>query len=441
MADAHSTNDSIDEQEITPERFAVPDAINRVQSLGLIAAVVGLIATAIFALTGGDKALTQFFHAYLAAWLMWLGVTLGSLGLLMVQFVARGAWGVTIRRVLEASTKNIFLMALLFIPILYEALFGHHLFPWRHHDVLFATHEPDKHELIQKKSLYLDGGWFAVRFVIYFVILGALAYFINKWSARQDAEYRNDVRSRYYGDMLRNISGPGIVSFALVTTFASVDWVMSLDPEWYSTIFGILFIGAWALSAMAFTIIVIVFLSKHAPMNAVLTKTHFQDLGKLLLALTMLWTYFSVSQLLIIWSGNLPEEIPWFLRRMRGGWGGVSIALVVFQFAVPFTLLLTKITKRNSRLLLMIACLIFFMRMIDNAWLVMPQTFVNHEAGVNTQVPFTGLELVNALAAMIGIGGVWLFFWVRNLKKLPLLPLGDSLLHRALTHGRGHGHH
>lgn len=339
-------------QEVSAERFAAPVALNRLQTLALIVGVIGLGLSVVLALFGGAEALKQFFYSYLSAYILWVGVTLGSFGLLMVQFVARGAWGVTIRRILEASVKNLPLMFLLFIPILIDVFGFRTLFPWTHHDAPFVVNDAGRtNEILQKKSLYLDSGWFAVRFVLYFIIWGGIAWFIGRWSRLQDETFQNPARSNYYANMMRNISGPGIVIFALTVTFAATDWVMSLDPEWYSTIFGILFMGGWGLSALAFAVLMIVFLNNHQPMRGILTRTHFHDLGKLLLALVMLWSYFSVSQLLIIWSGNLPEEIPWFLRRMRGGWGTVSILLVACQFALPFLLLLSRRTKRDARFL------------------------------------------------------------------------------------------
>lgn len=422
-------------ERVREERFQVPSAVNRVQMIALVVGVVGLILAALSAVLGGAIGLKQFFHAYLTAFLFWTGVTLGSLALLMLQFVARGAWGVTIRRVLEASTKNIPLMFLLFVPILIDNFTTHFLYHWSHLDVPFALNEAGKHPIIQEKSLYLDSGWFVVRFILYFLIYGGLAFFIWRWSKRED-----ETGDIYYSNMMRNISGPGIVVFALTTTFASVDWVMSLDAEWYSTIFGILFLGAWGLSAMSFTIITMVFLSKYEPMRSILSKTLFQDLGKLLLAFVMLWAYFSVSQLLIIWSGNLPEEIPWYLRRMNGGWGAISIAIVLFHFALPFLLLLSRRTKRNTNMLVTIAIGIFIARFIDASWLVMPQLYVDYaQATPNIYVPFYGIELLVALATVIGVGGLWVWFFIFNLKKMPLLPLGDPFLERALTHG--HGHH
>jgi len=424
------------EDSQTPINFAPPlAALSRVQSIALIVGVVGIIAMLALSFLGGVFGLKQFFHAYLTAYIFWVGVTLGCLGWLMLQFVARGAWGVTIRRVLEAGTKTLPLMAILFVPVI---LGLHQLYHWVENDVLFVASGEGKPELIQLKGLYLDAGWFVVRFVILFVIWGGLAFFINRWSAAQDREPGNP----YYGNMMRNISGPGIVFFALTVTFASVDWVMSLDPEWFSTIFGILFVGGWALSGIAFVIITMILLSKHEPFNRFLTPMHFHDLGKLLLALTMLWTYFSISQLLIIWSGNLPEEIPWYLRRMRGGWGVISILIVLFHFAVPFLVLLARRTKRDTRLLLAVASLLLFMRTIDSSWLVMPQEFVNHSLGrANTYVDFSFLSLLTALAAIAAIGGVWVWYYIYNLKKMPLMPLGDPLLERALTHGHGGGHH
>jgi hypothetical protein len=214
-----------------------------------------------------------------------------------------------------------------------------------------------------------------------------------------------------------------------MVSFASFDWVMSLDPEWFSTIFGLLFVVNWVLSAFAFVITVMVVLSTRKPMLGIVAPAHFHDLGKLLLAFVMLWAYFSFSQYLIIWSGNIPEETKWYLHRLRGGWGYVGLLIVLLHFALPFVLLLSRDLKRNARALLWVALLVFAMRFIDLLWLIVPEF---HRG----QLRFGWMDFV----APIGIGGIWLWYFAWELNKRPLFPFNDPALEEAIERGKHEGH-
>jgi hypothetical protein len=250
-------------------------------------------------------------------------------------------------------------------------------------------------------------------------------YLLNKLSREQDRTADRKITPK-----LRKISGPGIVVFILTVTFASFDWVMSLDPEWFSTIFGLLFVAAWTLSAFSFVIVVMVLLRDRGALAGVLQPRHFHDLGKLMLAFVMLWAYFAFSQYLIIWSGNIPEETKWYLYRQRGGWGWVGILLVLLHFALPFLLLLSRDLKRRGRLLARVALMIFAMRFIDLFWIVVP-TFAENRGHFR----MSWMDI----AAPLGIGGLWLAFFLWQLKQRPLLPINDPHLEEALAHEHG-GH-
>lgn len=399
-----------------------PELGGRLQFFALVVGVIALVIAGVVALIIPD-ALHQFFHSYLMAYLFWTVLALGCLGLLMVQYVARGAWGVVIRRVLEAGTRTLPLMAVLFVPLIFGIPF---LYEWSHEEAVRES------EILQLKHGYLNTPLFLIRTAIYFAVWLLLTFLLNRWSDRQDetGDYR-------FGNLARNLSGPGIVAFALTLTFASVDWIMSLDPEWYSTIFGILYMVGSGLSAMAFVIIVMVLLSEREPFKPILTAMHFHDLGKLLLAFVMLFAYISLSQFLIIWMGNLPEEIPWYLRRMRGPWQYLSFALVMLHFAVPFLLLLSRNLKRRPRTLARVAALILVMRLVYEFWIIAPEV-VDRPRGVPHFTPFHFHFL--DLLLPIGIGGIWLAVFIWQLRRRPILPVHDSLLERALTHGHGHHH-
>jgi hypothetical protein len=405
------------EQRTFPPDYTPPPGLDK---FGVRAFITGLAALALAGVVAFATAdLRGFLFSYLAAYVFWTGVTVGCLALVMLQYVARGAWGVAIRRVGESGMRTLPLMAVLFIPILAGM---RRLFPW-------SRAEAAADEALRIKRAYLNAPGFAARGAAYFVIWALLVYFIYRWSGEQDRT--GDPRLT---DRARSLSGPGIVIFGLTVTFAATDWVMSLDPYWASSIFGILFMGGWGLSALTFMILALAALARFEPMRSVLTPQHFHDLGTLMFAMVMLYTYFAFSQFLIIWSGNLPEEIPWYLRRMTGGWQFVGIALLAFHFAVPFLLLLLRRVKRNARALGAIAAAMLLMRMVDTFYLVAPEAARSraHYAG-----HFPGLAETLLYAVLpVGIGGVWLAFFVRELRKRPLMPLRDPLLARALRHGR-----
>jgi len=386
---------------------ASPD-IRRVQQRVLIAGLVFTLLLIVGAFINRD----QFFHSYLIGFVFWIGVTLGALALLMLQHLTGGAWGLVIRRVLEAATRTIPLLLVLFIPI---ALGLSRLYPWMH------TQEMAKSPALMSKSEhYLNPAFFIERTVIYFAIWSLLAYLLNRWSLDQDRTAQPRFTRR-----MKMLSGPGLGLFVLTTTFASIDWVMSLDPEWSSTMFGLLFVASWALSAMAFVIATMSLLSSRAPMAGIVRASHFHDLGKLLLALVMLWSYFAFSQFLIIWSGNLPEETTWYLRRLRGGWGWIAIAVIVLHFALPFLLLLSRDLKRDARKLAMLAGFLLVMRLVDLFWMIEPEFNRAH----------FHLSWMDVLAPL-GIGGIWLAMFSWQLQQRPLVPLNDSQLESVLEEAR-----
>lgn len=358
----------------------------------------------------------QFFHSYLVAFAFWGGISVGSLALLMLQHLTGGGWGLVIRRVLEAATRTLPLVALLFLPIIRGA---HWLYPWTHHEEMAGS------PALAQKAKYLNLPFFTVRAAIYFAIWLLLAYFLNRWSKLQD-----QTAEQQYTKLMRVLSGPGMILFVFTVTFASIDWFMSLDPEWSSTIFGFLFVAAWSLSALAFVIAVMALLTKYEPMKDVVAQLHFHDLGKLLLALVMLWAYFAFSQFLIIWSGNLPEEIRWYLPRTRGGWGAIVLAVVILHFALPFLFLLSRSFKRHAGKLVIVAILILVMRFVDYLWMIAPSFTGDH-------FHISWMDLV----APIAIGGLWLGVFAWQLGKRALIPINDPLYETVLEQKHAHAEH
>jgi len=391
---------------MTEQDYRAPESIDRIRQRALIAAVVGLVICIIGILKAPDR----FFPSYLLAFMFVLGLSLGSLGLLMLQHLTGGNWGIIIRRPLESATRALALVAVLFVPIFFGMKY------------LYATwlNAPSSGEgaLSEFQRTYLTLNGFRIRAILYFVVWLILVFVFNRWSREQDVN-REDrgLRRR-----LKMLAGPGIILYVFVMSFAAIDWVMSLSPHWASTIYGFLFVAGQLISSMSLMIAVVVLLARSGPLSGILQPRHIHDLGKLLLAFVMLWAYFSFSQLLIIWSGNQPEEITFYYSRLHSQWGVVAVLVVIFHFFVPFFLLLSRDLKRNTKLLPKVALWLIFMRLVDLFWMTRPE--------------FTPNAWPNLwdLAALLALGGLWFFVFAGQLKQLPLLPLGDPKLAEAIEH-------
>ena len=362
--------------------------------------LVGAVALAVCLAGGVAISREQFLHAYLAAYLFWAGVALGSLALLMLHHLVGGRWGHAIQRVLEAAASTLPCLALFFLPILLN-LPG--LYIWAQPGAAERIH------LLHHKALYLNVPFFWVRTLFYFAVWITLSGLLRRWSLEQDRTGDAGITRR-----LQVLSGPGLVLYGLTVTFAAFDWVMSIEPQWFSTIYGVIFIVGQGLAALAFAIVVTRLLADRRPLADTLTPNHFHDLGNLLLAFVMLWAYVAFSQYLVIWSGNIPEEIIWYVNRMAGGWRLLAFALIGLHFILPFLLLLSRTTKRHARGLFAVAVGILVMRMVDLFWVVSP-AFHPTEWGLHW------LDLV----APAALGGIWLAAFLRQLKRHPLLPLRD----------------
>jgi hypothetical protein len=377
----------------------------RPQTIALAVGAAGLALCALGWLVSPD----QFFRSYLMAYVFWVGLAIGCLPLMMIHHMTGGAWGLVIRRPLEAGTRTLPLMAVLFLPVV---LGMPSLYAWARPEAVAAD------EVLRQKAPYLNASFWMIRTAIYFALWIGLSYFLSTWSREQDRT--GDLR---FARKMQVLSGPGIVFYFLAVTFASVDWVMSLEPHWYSTIFGPLIAAGQVLNAFAFAIVLLALLSRYQPISEVIRPDIFQDLGKLLLAFVMVWAYFAFSQYLIIWAGNLPEEIHWYLQRSKGGWMTIGILIIVFHFFVPFFLLLSRDLKRNGLVLACVAGGIIAMRFIEIFWTLMP---LFHPQGLTVH----WLDL----AAPAGIGGVWIWAFLQHLKSYPLLPVHDPYLQEALGH-------
>ena len=386
----------------------------------LMAAGAGLVLCAIGFVVDRD----HFFRSWLIAFLLFLGISLGSMVLMMIQHLTGGAWGV-FRRVFEASSRTLPLMALLFLPVVFGMT---SLYPWTHSDLVAGDH------IMQHKAPYLNTAFFLVRAAVYFAGWIGMAWTLNNWSKRQD---EGDVK---VNTSIQRLSGFGIVFYALTVTFAGIDWIMSINPHWYSTLFGFLMMGGQGLSALTFTIIASRYLSRSAPMSELLKPHHFHDLGKLSLAFVMLWAYFNFSQFLLTYAANLVEEVPYFLARMDHGWQYLAIFLILFHFFVPFFMLLSRDNKRASSRLVMIAIWILFVRYVDIFMLVTPEFgsdggnlhMLHGEHASHFFVHWLDL------AAPLAVGGLWLWMFATQLLQRPMLAFRDPYLREALQSSGGH---
>ncbi len=385
---------------MTPHE-AANSQIARWQRMSLIVGIVaGIIVIAGF-LFNREQAL----RSYLFAYSYWIGMGLGSTAILLLHHTVGGKWGMPIRRMCEAGCRTLPYMAILLIPIVLGITI---LYPWAKPE---ALHDAN----IQSKASYLNIPFFLVRTVCYFLIWAYYGWRLSSWSAQQD-----QTGDAALIDKMRAVSAPGLVVFTFATSFAFIDWIMSLEPHWFSTIYGAMFLIGQVLSSFALVIALVIILSRVPPLNEYVTTQHLHDLGNLMFAFMVLWAYLSFSQFLIIWAGNLPDEIPWYLRRLRGGWGWVALTLVIFHFATPFVLLLLRKTKRHGDRLIKVCGLLIVLRIVDVYWVVKPAFY-------NQQLAIYWMDFVTPVA----IGGLWLtmFFW--QLASRPLVPLKDPRLQGA----------
>ena len=384
-----------------------PPVVKTIARRSLIVGVVfGVVA-----IIGAFMRPEEFYRAYLLGFMCWLGVALGSMAILMIRHLTGGGWGMVIRRTLGAAMRTLPLLALLFIPII---LGMHRLYIWAQPlDNIADKHLREHLQNITKTYLTTNG--FIIRAVFYFAIWNLLSFLLTKWSKQTDRPGAPDNTQRF-----KAVSGPGLILYGFTISFAAIDWVMSLDPSWVSTIFGLIILIGEVLSAMCFAVVVERILFNYRPMSEILKPDFVHDHGKWMLAFTMVWAYFNFSQWLIIWAGNLPAEITFYLKRLSGGWGLIGLTLVLFHFAIPFGILLSRRFKRDIRRLAWLAAWLMLMRYLDLFWIIEPN--------FSNTLRFTVADVIVPVA----IGGIWLAYFFRNLAALPLLPAYDPDAHEVL---------
>src|SRR5579864_5018915 len=397
--------------------LSAPPIVKRIGQRALIVGVVFSLGALVLAFTRPE----EFYRGYLLGYMDWLGIALGSMAIVMIRHLTGGGWGTVIRRILGAAMRTLPVLAVLFIPVL---LGVKHIYPW---DMPLESIQDEhiREHLAKNKFVtdsYLNFSGFFIRAIIYFAIWNLLSFLLSKWSKQTDRSGAPDNSQRF-----KAVSGPGLILYAFTITFAVIDWVMSLDPSWISTIFGLIILIGQMLSAMCFAVVIERILFNYKPMSEMLKPDFVHDHGKWMLVFIMVWAYFSFSQWLIIWAGNLPAEITFYIKRLNGGWGWIGLVLVLFHFVVPFAILLSRPFKRDIRKLVWLATWLLIMRYVDLFWIIEPN--------FSQTLKFTLADFVVPVA----IGGIWLWFFFRNLGGLPLLKVYDPTAVEVFEPAHHHG--
>jgi hypothetical protein len=375
------------------------------QMPALIIGVIGLAACAV----GWMMQPQEFFRSYLPAYIFWFDIVAGALGVLCLQYTTGGEWGLLIRRPLGAAARTMIAMAVLFIPIV---LGMKYIYSWADQGI------PGHSEAMHFKQQWLEPKAWIIRSAIYFAIWILWAWRIRILSLR----FYED-RSPYTELSRRRWSAAGLLMIVLTLTFASIDWVMSLEPLWFSSMYGISFTIGAGLSAFVFVTLLLTQLAKTEAMANVVKPSHFRDLGNLMFAFIMLWAYTAFSQFLLIWYANLKEEVPYYLRRQHGAWGMIAGFLIVFHFFVPFFMLLMRTIKDRPQTLAIVTIILLVMRFVDVYWLTAPAFSDHFHFSIWT------------IAALAGIGGIWLWAFIQQLKGQTIIPIHESWVDEAIREG------
>lgn len=386
--------------------------IARWQTPSLIVGIIGLVLAAVGFFTNRE----DFFRAYLPSYIFWFSIVAGALGVLMLQYMTGGEWGLMIRRPLGAAARTMWVMAILFIPIL---LGLKSIYPWANEE--WAKSDP----VIRLKLEYLNAGRFTAFAVFYFV-----CWILWAWRIRALSVKFYQDRSPYTDLARRRWAGAGLPMIVLTLTFASIDWMMSLEPKWMSAMYGITFFVGCALSAFAMVTFFLSQLAQTEAMTGILKPSHLRDLGNLLLAFVLFYAYTSFSEYLLIWYGNMHEEIPHFIIRQHGVWGVMAAMLVLFHFFLPFFMLLMRAIKDRPQTIAIVTVIIVVMRYIATYWLIAPAWYGEnfHYSWIN-------------LATLAGIGGIWMFAFIHQLKGQTIIPIHETWVEEAIREGAlRHGH-
>jgi len=421
-----------------PASLAAPPVLAAWRMRALLVAAAFALLTLLFAFTHEGR--NHIIRAYLMGYMTCFNFAGGGLVLLMVQYVSGGKWGLLLRRPLEAMSRTLPLVALMFIPIV---VFGKHLYQW----VMFPDAASTNHALAQGwidkeqaltanfKRPMLNPNMLIAETALIFAVLLTLMYLLNRWSMERDADPARGTERSYerWRVKFENLSGPGILIYVIMLTLGAIVWIKALDVTWYSSIWGLQFLVAQGYAVLALSILSVILLSRYEPMKTLLRTTEQHDLGKFLFAFVMLNIYLTFAEFLIIWSGNIPDEIPWYLARIHGGWWTICSLDFICHWLIPFSLLLSRDIKRNKNKMVWITCFMLFARCVDMFWLIEPN--FKNAAGNLAGEPISVLAYVTVPATVIAL---WVAYYITKLMERPLVNVNDPHLEEMLEPEHAH---
>jgi hypothetical protein len=428
-----------DGPRVLPASLAAPEIVSAWRMRALIVFAVATILSVLFAFTHEGR--NHILRAYLLGYMICFGFAGGGLAMLMLQYVSGGKWGLLLRRPLEAMTRTIWLVGLMFVPI---AILMSHLYQWARYPTAAATAQAlEKHWISLEQALtanakrsMLNPVSAVVQTVIIFGILLAFAFLLNRWSLQRDADPRAGTEPSFdfWRIKFENLSGIGILIYVILLTDGAIVWIKSLDVTWYSSIWGLQFLVGQGYAVLALGILTVILLSRWDPMKTMLRKTEQHDLGKLAFAFVMLNIYLSFAEFLIIWSGNVPDEIPWYLNRIHGGWWYVCSADVICHWLIPFVLLLSRDLKRNKQKMVWLTCFMILARCIDMFWLIEP----NFEDAAGNLHIVKNYGILAYITVPVAVISLWGWFYLRELQARPLINVNDPHLEEMLEPEHAH---
>jgi hypothetical protein len=422
-----------------PATFDAPEMVSVWRTRALIVAAIAMVLTIPFAFTHEGK--NHILRAYLMGYMTCFGFAGGGLVVLMLQYVTGGKWGLLLRRPLEAMTRTIWLVGLMFVPII---LFWKHLYQWAAFPTAGAVAQAlanhavtlEQAMTLNAKRAMLNPTAVIVQTLVIFAILLTFTYFLNKWSLQRDADPARGTEPSFdrWRTKFENLSGPGILIYVFLLTAGAIDWIKSIDITWYSSIWGLQFLVGQGYAVLALGILTVVLLSRFEPMKTLLRVTEQHDLGKLAFAFVMLNIYLSFAEFLIIWSGNIPDEIPWYLSRIHGGWWYVCSADFIFHWLIPFCLLLSRDLKRNKKKMIWLASWMIFARCVDMFWLIEPGYA---DAAGNLHI-HNNIGILAYITVPVAVLSLWAAYYLTQLKARPLINLNDPHVEEMLEPEHAH---
>jgi hypothetical protein len=422
-----------------PATFDAPDAVSIWRTRALIVAAIATVLTIPFAFSHEGK--NHILRAYLMGYMTCFGFAGGGLVVLMLQYVSGGKWGLLLRRPLEAMTRTIWLVGLMFVPII---LFWKHLYQWAAFPTAGAVAQAlanhavtlEQAMTLNSKRAMLNPTAVIFQTAVIFAILLTFAYFLNKWSLQRDADPARGTEPSFdrWRTKFENLSGPGIFIYVILLTAGAIDWIKSIDITWYSSIWGLQFLVGQGYAVLALGILTVILLSRFEPMKTMLRVTEQHDLGKLAFAFVMLNIYLSFAEFLIIWSGNIPDEIPWYLSRIHGGWWYVCSADFIFHWLIPFCLLLSRDLKRNKTKMIWLASWMIFARCVDMFWLIEPGYA---DAAGNLHI-HNNIGILAYITVPVAVMSLWAAYYLTQLKARPLINLNDPHVEEMLEPEHAH---